>query len=77
MDNINIMDSNFKLEGKLVRLRPLEEKDIKNLTYYMIDDIEWQDWDAPWELVDNEIFNQVEYEQDLKMKVKSLKDKGT
>lgn len=71
------MDSNFKLEGKLVRLRPLEEKDIKNLTYYMIDDIEWQDWDAPWELVDNEIFNQVEYEQDLKMKVKSLKDKGT
>ena len=46
---VQLMDNNFKLEGELVRLRPLEEKDIKNLIYYMTDDKEQQQWDAPWE----------------------------
>lgn len=69
------MNDNFKLEGKLVKLRPLEEKDIKNLIYYMTDDKEWQQWDAPWENEDDVIFDQIEFEESLKNKIKHLRYK--
>lgn len=69
------MNDNFKLEGKLVRLRPLEEKDIKNLIYYMTDDKEWQQWDAPWENEDGEIFDQIEFENRLKNQINHLRYK--
>ncbi len=71
------MNDNFKLEGKLVRLRPLKEKDIKNLIYYMTDDIEWQQWDAPWENEDDVIFDQIEFENRLKNQIKHLRYKET
>ena len=44
---------NFEIIGKKVKLRPFKESDIDDKIKWMTEELEWQEWDAPWEKDDD------------------------
>lgn len=69
------IENKFSLKGKIVRLRPFQETDIEHIVRAMTVDTEWQQWDAPWELEEAELFDPERYRELSKRKIENLRQK--
>ena len=51
----------MEIRGQKVFLRDLLKKDIEDRIRWETIEIEWMEWDAPWEMEEEELFNPEEY----------------
>ncbi|MGI6787164.1 MAG: GNAT family N-acetyltransferase [Acholeplasmataceae bacterium] len=63
----------FEIKGRKIKLRPFQESDIEDEIRWNTIDIEWQNWDAPWEEIEK--IDPILYREKLIIKLKRERPK--